>query len=391
MTSKITTLPIHRHIALIVFAVFLCLLPLSSRSDEAEELIKAVMKGQAVGTDDSAKAEAIEDAKRKIVQSILGNAVAPRYLRALAPLVKRAPRYMNSWNVLDESHEDGKYSVKIEAYAQRRTLLRDAAYLVLQTMRERPKVVLLVEERIGNNVILIGQEETSVSLGEKLRKAGLEVIDTSHLLSNYTARELVAYMRGDTSAAARLARENLADVAIIGTARVVSEQSRPGQGMVTASGKITIKAVRARDAKLRGVRAAEATVRGQTLDQSGPAALRDACAKLWLDTFVDVVIATAELPPMKELIVSIEQPGTPMEFDKFFKRMARDARSGNAEKLRFTSQAAGFRISSDTSMGDVVRFLRSLPYSDEKSLEIVSAAGNEIILRTSSTARSAAD
>jgi hypothetical protein len=347
-----------------------------------DELIKVHKEAVANGGGTSARNEAVRTAERGLILDILQATLSPENLSQAQCLADDPARYIRSTQILHhETHADATH-VAIESFVRRKLILKDLAALLLPRMPAPPTVLVLLTEQMGADApAAVGTPDgAAAALADGLRKAGLDVVDTSVLRACYADSDLVAAARADNETAARFAQQGFADVVILGNAAVASEAKGAADSVRANKATVSLRIFRAADGKQVETLGAEALVHSADPTEGALAALQDACAKLTEDTGVAIVVAAAGLSPSEDVLVTVEQPGARARFDDLIAALKQAVGDANVEPLFYTDALARIRIKQPGSIRALVETVCARPYQGT-ALETRKAFQRTVILR----------
>jgi len=344
-----------------------------------EDIITVRMDGHAEGVGREAREEAIANAEVEVLVAVLKSMVASGDLGALNPILRNAPRYIRNYDLLRHDALDEKTRVEIDAHVLERALQQDVAALMLPRLVRRPRVLLLMGEKIGQDRIIAvpdyGVAETALRAG--VEKLGLEVSGSEAVGAYYTQAQLIGAVEGDVEAAGAFARGTLHDVVVIGTAVTEPETTPDGFTVVRNTATVSLRVFRGVDGKMVDALSAKAAVHGVELTDSGEQAVTDACAKLVGDVTVACVITVLGARPDDHVLFVLANPGARSGVQALIDAIRAFPDVSQVEELLYTPQLARFRIAYRGPMPPLVDFLRRQPCGESK-LVIKTVVAREI-------------
>jgi hypothetical protein len=197
--------------------------PLSAGEIVIAEGVSAVIGGNTA----AARDKAIDDALRKAVEQTVGTLVSSdtmseNYKIIHDKIIAQTSGYVERYKVLSEKVDGPLFRVRVQAEIGRANLLNDLRALnLLQVLKEKPKVMILIEEKVGGLYGTtawenVGQAEST--LMEKFLNAGFNVVDPQTVRANITRDKALRMLEGDSAAAAAEGLKYGAEVVITGKA-----------------------------------------------------------------------------------------------------------------------------------------------------------------------------
>jgi len=237
-----------------------------------------------------ARDEAIEDAKVKAVEQVVGTYVDSETILEnellLSTMVRcsSAGYVRNVRPIKEHQDENGLYRVRIEAWVQP-TQLREG---VAEELRSNESLVVLLKEKIDGEGL--APPIVTDRLTEELVNSGFRVIDYQHAALLRERDRLIAAARGDEVTADEIGLRFLAGVIITGNAKARFSQNN--EGIISSMGSGSVKAIESDTAKTVAM-ASLRRVKGFALDkyQAGEKALIEVGRQLVEEkSFVDRLI-----------------------------------------------------------------------------------------------------
>lgn len=248
----------------------------------SEETLSVAAEGVAEGLGPAARNAAVLHAQTALVLSRI-EALAPgRDYTLFESMLAAAPSYVRSYKLVREEKEEGSTRVQIEAELLEAKLKHDLAEVVLSSKLPPPTVLLLVTETLAPEPRRELSEEGIVEskLRELLRQAHFEVVDPIDVRAKAGLPRLEECVSGDPEAAAQLAREFLADIAVIGESLTTFEKHSPQGNLLKNTGVVSLKVIRATDAYIIDEPKADASVQSVHPKDGGRLALEDASLEI---------------------------------------------------------------------------------------------------------------
>ena len=352
----------------VVIALLGAALSVSASAAPEEDLLKVTMEGRAAGADTAARDEAILNAEREIILQAIEGILPKPDLGALRKVFERLPKYIvPTPRLLKYTIEHDTAHVELEAQVRIDVLRKDVALGVLPYLRPpRKALILIAEPGIDGKLSVTKPGSAESAVVEALRAIGLDAVDPVELRAVYEGVDLLPRIQGDTQEVARLARENLADIAIVGT--VTKSDDPPGQGsnVRACHATIAISIVRAGDAKMVESKAVDAVVNSENPREGCAQALEDACAKLKKEIGVPAVLAAAGAAPSEDVIIAVEDPPSGEFAKELLAALRANPAVQNPEALLQTAHAARFRMAFTGKMDGLVDYVVSKTYAGRR-------------------------
>ncbi len=262
-------------VALAVLVVLAC--PVAADNAEAG-LVSVEAEGMAPiidGDIPQARDEAIEDAKVKAVEQVVGVFIDSETLVANTLLLSSMVRcssagYVREARVINERQDPpGMYRVTIEAWVKPEQLKNGVA----EELRSNETVVIMLEESIDADPL--DPPILTDRLIQELLDRGFQVIDHNHAALLRERDKLMAAAGGDQAAAQEIGLRFLAGVVITGSAR--ARFSQDNEGIISSMATVSVKAIESDTAEIVAA-ASLRRVKGFALDryQAGEKALLEA-------------------------------------------------------------------------------------------------------------------
>lgn len=209
----------------VVVSLFLYLQPFCAEAGEVvmAEGMAAVISGNTV----IARDKALDDALRKAVEQTVGTLVSSDTMTENFKVIHdkilaQTTGYIERYKVLSEGREGDVFKVKIQAEVGMANLTDDLRALgVLHSMKEKPKVMVIINEKNAGVFGTTGSEEggqAESTIIEKLLNAGFNVVDPQTVKANITREKALRLLEGDPRAAAAAGLQYGAQVVITGKA-----------------------------------------------------------------------------------------------------------------------------------------------------------------------------
>ncbi len=243
--------------------------------------------------------KALDDALRKAVEQVVGTLVSSdtmseNYRVIHDKILAQTTGYVEKYKVLNETREGEIYRVKIQAEVGKDNLMNDLRALgLLHVLKEKPKVMVVIDEKVGGLYGTTGWEEVGQAestIIEKLLNAGFNVVDPQTVRANITRDKALRMIEGDPSASATAGLQHGAQVVITGKAFSKNAGGKLyGTHMQSLQATIQARVIRTDDSKIIASRSE--TGRKAHIDelQGGALAIKDASEKLSDTLIADIL------------------------------------------------------------------------------------------------------
>lgn len=324
----------------------LVLVSLMGAKDVPDDVLKVRLEASAPGVGAAGRIAALERAKKQAIEKVVEGLASQVDPRLLKPLVDRAPYYVRSCEVVDQKQKGATTELEVEAYILDRDLRRDLASIVLPLFPRVPRVAVVIVEAQGEAPPDWAEETpgAEAQLIDTFKDAGLEVVDPETLRAQCSGEELMNRIRGDASAAAKFARENFADVAVVGEATVSSEPATERSNLGTTRATVTVRVIRAVDARTFDAQTGEAVVQSLNPAEGSAIAVSDACGKIRQAVLVSAVLAVAAAESSDNLVVTIDGLESATQWERVCEALGRLPGVEEVEDLFFTGAVGRARV-----------------------------------------------
>jgi hypothetical protein len=246
-----------------------------------------------------ARDKAVDDALRKAVEQAVGTMVSSdtmteSYKVIHDKILARTSGYIEKYKILSEKPEGDLYRVRIQAEVGRADLTSDLSALgLLHVMVEKPKVMVIIDEKVGGVYGLIDSEslgQAEATIIEKLINAGFNVVDAATVRSNISRDKALRIFEGDNKAAAAEGLKYGAQIVITGKAFSKSAiRSIRGTNMQSIQATMQARVIKADTAKVIASKSATGAQAHIDEIQGGALAIREASEKL-SDELIDMIV-----------------------------------------------------------------------------------------------------
>ncbi len=251
------------------------------------------------GNTAAARDKAIDDALRKAVEQTVGTLVSSdtmseNYKVIHDRILAQTAGYVERYRVLSEGVEGALFRVRIEAEIGRANLMNDLKALgLLHVLKEKPKVMVLIEEKVGGLYGTtawenVGQAESTIM--EKLLNAGFNVVDPRTVRANITRDKALRMLEGDSRAAAAEGLKYGAQIVITGRAFSKNAGGRLyGTRMQSIQATLQARVVRTDTGRVISSRSATGTKAHIDELQGGALAIKEASENLAEELIQDII------------------------------------------------------------------------------------------------------
>jgi hypothetical protein len=246
----------------------------------------------------AARDKAIDDALRKAVEQAVGTMVSSdtlteRYRLVHDKILTQAVGYVRRYDIVSERPEGQLLRLTIRAEVARAILTGDLQALgLLHTLVERPKVMVIIDEKVGGMYSTsayeaVGQAEST--LNEQLVAAGFTVVDPQTVRSNISRDQALRMLEGDDRAAAAAGLKYGAQVVITGKAFAKNAGGKMyNTNLQSLQATVQARAVRSDDGRVISARSAQGRKANIDELQGGALAIKQATQNLARDMMTDI-------------------------------------------------------------------------------------------------------
>jgi hypothetical protein len=292
------------HIPMRAFLAALCVFSIvlaahNPRAGAGEILTTDGMAAVTGGNTVIARDKAIDDALRKAVEQAVGTAVSSdtmteNYKVIHDKILARTTGYIERYKVLSEGSQGDVYKVTIQAEVGKANLLDDLRALgLLHVLKEKPKVMVLIDEKVGGMYGTTGWEsvgQAESTIMEKFIAAGFNVVDPATVKANITRDKALRLLEGDAAASAAEGLKYGAQVVITGNAFSKNAGGKLlGTRMQSMQATLQARAVRTDTGKVISSRSATGTQAHIDELQGGALAVKEAGEQLSDALIKDIV------------------------------------------------------------------------------------------------------
>lgn len=354
----------------------------------AVPLLKVGGEATVAGVGSPARATAIaraeRDALRKHIESLMGKDL----MHLAGPLLNRTSAYVQSSRLVELAQGEREVHVEIVAYISPEPLRADLAALVLPALPKPPVVLVLVGEQAGNVTRLSGTEASvaETSFVKAFDNAGFEVLDPYVLRERYTQPQLMRALRERGATAARLARQNRADLILMGNAHYSETPVGTSGGTWRVSATLRLSLVNAETGKEVQALTSTASLNSGSIEDGRRQAVLDAGAKIVDDAMVGAVLAVVGKKNADIVWLAIEGPGNRRRAQEIVAVLRRFKGMTALEEMYHSPGVARYRCQYEGSMKDFIVYLTEEARYSDFSLESRIVSGQEATLTLSPNA-----
>ena len=282
-----------------VFALLFLVRTGALQSEAGEIIIAEGIAAVYGGNIPAARDKAIDDALRKAVEQAVGTVVSSdtmseNFKVIHDKIIAQTAGYVERYKVLSEKDEGNLFRVRVQAEIGRANLMNDLRALgLLHVLKEKPKVMVLIEEQVGGlygqtGWENVGQAESTIM--EKFINAGFNVVDSQTVRANITRDEALRLLEGDAGASAYEGNKYGAQIVIAGRAFSKNAGKKlKGTQMQSLQATLQARVVRTDTAKVISSKSATAAKVHIDEMQGGALAIKEASEKLADDLMQDII------------------------------------------------------------------------------------------------------
>lgn len=246
-----------------------------------------------------ARDKAVDDALRKAVEQAVGTMVSSdtmteSYKVIHDKILARTTGYIEKYKILSERPEGDIYRVRVQAEVGKADLTSDLSALgLLHVMVEKPKVMVIIDEKVGGLYGTTGSEgvgQAESTIIEKLISAGFNVVDADTVRANISRDKALRILEGDNNAAAAEGLKYGAQVVISGKAFSKNAGGKLyGTNMQSIQATMQARVIKADTAKVIASKSSTGTQVHIDEMQGGALAIKEASEKL-ADELIDMIV-----------------------------------------------------------------------------------------------------
>lgn len=271
-------------------------LPASAELITAEGVVAVTGENMAIFRE-----KAIDDALRRAVEQAVGTMISSDTMTNNFQLVHdkilaQTSGYVKSYQIIKEERTGPEYRVTVIADVGRDNLQRTLDALgLLHQLKEKPKVMVLIEEKVGGLFGTtawenVGQAESTIM--ERLMAAGFNVVDPAQVRANIPRDKALRLLEGDQKAAAAAGIQYGAQVVITGRAFSKNAGAKLlGTQMQSIQATLQARVVRSDDGRVISSRSEQGTKAHIDEMQGGALAIKEASEKL-SDTLMNDILGS---------------------------------------------------------------------------------------------------
>ncbi len=333
-----------------------------------EELFTVRKTAYAQGVGLAARQKAIEAAQREVVGDILAVLAPGQDPAPLRPMLNHAEGYVYRYDVIGHEHVGDTTRVEVDVHVREGPLHQDLAAIMLPRLSRKPKTLLVVGEQIAGDTVPAVLEDSTVerALIEGLGSLGLDMEGVAALAERYTQAQLIGIVTGGVEAGQRLARENLRDVVIVGTAIVDTERDPEGRRIERNRARLSLRVYRGLDGKMVDEVATAAAVHSTYIRQAAEQAICDASRKALRGTVVPAVLAVLSAQSPELVLLTVHRPGNRDRMRELIETIEAIPEVRGTEELGYADALARVLIRYEGYMADLVELLAHFTYGGKK-------------------------
>ena len=254
------------------------------------EMITAEGVAAITGNVTIAREKAIDDALRRAVEQAVGTMISSdtmtnNFQVVHDKILAQTSGYVKSYQILKEEQVGQEFRVTVMADVGRENLQGSLEALgLLQVLKEKPKVMVIIEEKVGGLFGTtawenVGQAESTIM--ERLMAAGFNVVDPATVRANIPRDKALRLLEGDPKSAATAGLQYGAQVVITGRAFSKNAGGKLlGTQMQSIQATLQARVVRADDGRVISSRSEQGTKAHIDEMQGGALAIKEASEKL---------------------------------------------------------------------------------------------------------------
>lgn len=234
--------------------------------------------------------KAIDDALRRAVEQAVGTMISSdtmtnNFQVVHDKILAQTSGYVKNYQIIKEGRVGQEFRVTVMADVGRDNLQRTLDALgLLHELKEKPKVMVLIEEKVGGLYGTtawedVGQAESTIM--ERLMAAGFNVVDPAQVRANIPRNKALRLLEGDQKAAAAAGIQYGAQVVITGRAFSKNAGGKLlGTNMQSIQATLQARVIRSDDGRVISSRSEQGTKAHIDEMQGGALAIREAGEKL---------------------------------------------------------------------------------------------------------------
>ncbi len=335
------------------------LLSAMALAEPEADVLKIKVTATSHGSGVAGRTAALEQAQRDAVFEVIKGVTPAATEAAFRPLLDRASEYIRSFKILNQSLLGEYTRLEVEAYVLDPKLRKDLAAFLLPRFPRVPRMTVAIADGLAESGQLQfpAADAALVELAEAFTDAGIEVVDPARVQERCSQVEYRNRVRGEPTLAARFARENVADLAVVGEMVAVAEPAPAGSNLCSTRAILTIRLIRAADARLFDVLKTEAVVQSVDPKEALGLAISDACAKMREPMLVSSVLAVAGARGSDSVILTLDGVNDPRLWDGFCRALQAQPGVEEMEELHFGDGTGRLRLKYPGSVAPLVDLL----------------------------------
>ncbi len=270
--------------------------PTSAEMITAEGVVAITGENMAI-----VREKAIDDALRRAVEQAVGTLISSdtmtnNFQVVHDKILAQTSGYVKSYQIIKEEGLGQEFRVTVMADVGRENLQRTLDALgLLHQLKEKPKVMVLIEEKVGGLYGTtawenVGQAESTIM--ERLMAAGFNVVDPAQVRANIPRDKALRMLEGDQKAAAAAGIQYGAQVVITGRAFSKNAGAKLlGTQMQSIQATLQARVVRSDDGRVISSRSEQGTKAHIDEMQGGALAIKEASEKL-SDTLTNDILGS---------------------------------------------------------------------------------------------------
>ena len=348
-----------------------------------ESLVK--VRGEAVvsGRGRAARTAAISHAEINALHTHLQSLVGADKMPLVGELLNQVDAYVQTSRLISLDQGEETVRVEVEAYIRPDALRADLASLILPLLAKPPSVMVLIGEQAGGITRLSGTDVgvAEMSFAESFHSEGFETLDPSVLRARYTQPQLIEALRVGGPKAARMARENRADVILLGSAHFSELRGGSGGGVLRTVATLNLSLINAETGQEIRALTASASLYSGSIVEGRRQAVIDAGAKIIDEALVSTVLAVIANKNSDTVWLAIEGPGNRLRVQEVMAALKRLKGLTALEEMYPSPGVVRFRCQYTGLMKDFIAHLTEESRYSDFSLDSRVVSGQEATLK----------
>ena len=322
------------------------------------------LQGTAPGTGRSARAAAIENAQLAILIDRLAEITGSTDLQRFGGILDNPSRYFRPYRLQQSTNSDTSTTVVIEATLLDALLRRDAATLLISHLPYKPRIFLAVSERLDpKSPYTIPEHPVAhTALVKILSESGFDVLALDGLREKHSGEELASFSAVEPAPVSQFARQNLADIVVVGNASASSEAGPAASSFRPYRAKTSLSIIRAGDATVLAELTAEAVVQSIEPKEGAAQAIRDACDKMREPLTVEAVLGSLTRVSPEHIVLTVKGLDVKTRLPEIRNRLESQEGIEQVEPLTVSENAAWLQVVGSVPVKQVAEMVTRAEY-----------------------------